>query len=430
MAYGSRDKNPFSPPQLKGTKYYLLVESDGQNKGQITIKSPTLLGATFGANSDRTVGVIPLDNSFRPEPGSTTSDELKYFSSASGQLAVKNQAVITAQKGGAQNAQQLIFPNTATSNADAAIPSASPPQPTQQNPFDGTFDENVAVPGEDPSYDTKAKQNKASSQFLTYPLTMDNDQDRMVFERWTYSPKSLNDQTTQYAYLGTKISTIILPIQSGISDTNSVEWGGSNLNSIELFAAGAAMELMNENTKFSEVAAANIDEAYKKFIKENPGMYKYYIAQEAVGVQGLLSRASGSVLNPNLSLLFNGPSLRPFSFTFRLTPRSKDEGRSVRSIIRQFKEGSAVNTASTNVFLKAPDVFTIEYQYKQNTSNSLNRFKTCALTSVSVNYTPDGTYMTYQDGTMTSYEMTLTFNELDPIYQSDYKDLPADAIGF
>ena len=52
------------------------------------------------------------------------------------------------------------------------------------------------------------------------------------------------------------------------------------------------------------------------------------IAGEAVGVQGLLSRATGTVLNPNLELLFQGPQLRPFTFQFRLSPRGNRSCRS------------------------------------------------------------------------------------------------------
>ena len=49
------------------------------------------------------------------------------------------------------------------------------------------------------------------------------------------------------------------------------------------------------------------------------------LAGEAVGAQGLLSRATGTVLNPNLELLFQGPQLRPFTFQFRLSPRGIEE---------------------------------------------------------------------------------------------------------
>jgi len=329
-------------------------------------------------------------------------------------------------------AATLLNKNVAQSNPDDDVPT-----PPGSDPGSGSADNtgplkfpDVPIPDES-AYNTKAKQEKTKGAFLTYPIGIKkNLQDHIVFKRCQYRPKKLSDTSTTDSYAGEVISTIILPIQSGISDTNSVEWGGSNLNEIEKFMASRAMEVMNPDSKLSEIGANALDDAYTRYIKEIPGMYKYYFAQEAVGVQGLLSRASGSVLNPNLSLLFNGPSLRPFSFTFRLTPRSKDEGRAVRSIIRQFKEGSAVNTSQNNVFLKAPDVFKIEYLQLGEKATALNLFKTCALTTVSVNYTPDGTYMTYGDGTMTSYELNLTFNELDPIYQSDYSEIAIDSIGY
>jgi hypothetical protein len=282
----------------------------------------------------------------------------------------------------------------------------------------------------DSAYKAEDKKAKIGGKRLVYPINMRDEQDRIVFERYEYSPKMASDPTEQFTHLGTgPISVIQLPIQSGISDTNSVDWGGANLNPIEMFGVKTAMNLLDQGKKYSEVAVDALDEA-QQALTSNKDLLKYYFAQEAVGVQGLLSRAAGSVLNPNLSLLFNGPSLRPFSFTFRLSPREEKESITVRQIIRQFKEASAVNTSSSDVFLKAPDVFKITYEQNGNPSASLNRFKTCALTSVSVNYTPDGTYMTYEDGTMTSYELSLTFNEIDPIYQINYKDLESDVIGY
>ena len=53
---------------------------------------------------------------------------------------------------------------------------------------------------------------------------------------------------------------------------------------------------------------------------------------------------------------------------------------------------------------------------------SLNVIKTCALLSCAIDYTPNNSYMTYSDAqrSMVSYSMNLQFNELDPIYESDY----------
>ena len=39
----------------------------------------------------------------------------------------------------------------------------------------------------------------------------------------------------------------------------------------------------------------------------------------------LLARESGTILNPNMTLLMNAPSLRSFSFQFKMTPRDDRE---------------------------------------------------------------------------------------------------------
>jgi hypothetical protein len=51
----------------------------------------------------------------------------------------------------------------------------------------------------------------------------------------------------------------------------------------------------------------------------------------------------------------------------------------------------------------------------------LNRFKICALGNITVNYTGSGTYATYSDATPVHMTMTLTFQELTPIYAEDYE---------
>ena len=44
------------------------------------------------------------------------------------------------------------------------------------------------------------------------------------------------------------------------------------------------------------------------------------------------------------------------------------------------------------------------------------------MTNISVNYTGDGVYSTYNDGTPVSMIMTLMFKELAPIYDIDYDE--------
>jgi hypothetical protein len=45
-------------------------------------------------------------------------------------------------------------------------------------------------------------------------------------------------------------------------------------------------------------------------------------------------------------------------------------------------------------------------------------------------YAPDGSYMTYDDGSMTSYNVSMKFNELEPIYNDDIADVDDATTGF
>ena len=46
-----------------------------------------------------------------------------------------------------------------------------------------------------------------------------------------------------------------------------------------------------------------------------------------------------------------------------------------------------------------------------------------AMTSLNVNYTPDGTYMTYNgSGALTSTDLQMSFGELEPIYADEYNE--------
>jgi hypothetical protein len=145
------------------------------------------------------------------------------------------------------------------------------------------------------------------------------------------------------------------------------------------------------------------------------------MAGQAVG-SNVIGRTERAILNPNTELLFQGPQLRAFSFNFKLTPRSSTEAAIVKSIIKFFKFHMAPKTSDANLFLKAPNIFRIEYFKGGQQHSGINLIKDCALQACTVDYTPDGTYMRYDDGSMFSYDLQLQFMELVPIYAKDYNE--------
>ena len=90
----------------------------------------------------------------------------------------------------------------------------------------------------------------------------------------------------------------------------------------------------------------------------------------------------------------------------------------------------AAKREKSNLFLKTPNVFKLKYIFKNGDQHPfLNKIKMCALRSFDVEYTPDGSYMTYDDGSMTSYQVTMNFGELNPIYAEDF-DNDTNDMGF
>jgi hypothetical protein len=432
--YGSRDKNAFQVPkeyEINGVKtqsnngnarYYLLVDSV---TGDTTIKTADgKLPSSAGGNTgmDRVVGTIPKDGVFKPVLGSTTSQETQYFNSAIGQKNVKNHAVITAQNAGAQNAQQLIFPNSAKPGAGQG--QNTPPGAAGVS--DADFKAGIA--------DSKKTRNQFPT--LKYPEKLDaGQQDVIQFSMLKYSPKVFETNKDNLGGFASRpsmgkdrksIGVVTLPIPNGISDSNILNWGDSaTMNAAEALAANVALS----GIRGGGAAAANTTGQALEAVPPNSGELQTGMAALFAGLaaQGnaasILQRTEGAVINPNLELLFNAPTLRPFTFTFKLASRSETESKIIRSIIRFFKQGSAAQKSESNLFLKAPHTFQIQYLHRGKEHKFLNKFKECALQSFNVSYTPEGQYATFTDGAMVSYQITMQFQELEPIFNDDYTSL-------
>ena len=282
-------------------------------------------------------------------------------------------------------------------------------------------------------------RNEGFPNPLVFPKTLRRDvangQDFLKINMMKYTPKDFNEDKFSFSERDidrTSIGSVILPIPGGIQDGQSVNWGGSTMTPLDMVKADIAMSAVSEGlgqgVKTAGTAAQNLAGA----MGDNNKALAAVIAGMAAGAGNLLTRTTGAITNPNMELLFNGPQLRTFSFQFQLAPRSKDEAMEAVKIIRFFKQGMAPIRTKSMLFLKSPHTFKLSYKGSDGDDHKyLNKFKECALGTFNVNYTPNGNYSTYEDGVMTAYQMTMTFRELDPIYNDDYGSDPfPEEIGF
>jgi hypothetical protein len=301
------------------------------------------------------------------------------------------------------------------------------------------------------------KDAAASKPPLRYPLkSIGKDDDYLEIGVIKYVPpgfgteedrRNLKAPTGSEKNSNTKPEyTIQLPIPANIGDTNQVNWGDDSLNSLALFGADQINKVL---------ASKNIVGGVEGLLSNVLGAGREVLirggAQEAIKQsitsalvnslggnttpQGLISRAQGSVLNPNLELLFGGVNLRSFAFDFDFIPRDEGESGIVKEIIRILKQSMAPKTGSSHagagLFIEAPNVFLLKYKTGNLPHPYLNTFKPCALTSMGVNYTGSGSYTTYADKTPVHMKLSLSFTELNPIYNEDYKEIPlSQGVGY
>jgi len=314
----------------------------------------------------------------------------------------------------------------------------------QGQPNKATTDENQgSQPLVTRDIPTSENTRKSFGDYI-YPIDLGKTkQDVIKFTMLEYVPKDFN-QGGQFGFSGrgkpedrNSIGTVILPIPGGIQDTNSVEWAGQRMDALQAGLANIALNAIERGVEGAGDATKQVLNALKAGGGEAKTALANAFAGMATGTGAqLLTRTTGAVINPNLELLFSGPALRTFSFSFKMNAREKAESEEIVRIIRFFKQGSAAQRSTSNLFLKSPHTFAIQYLHRgpEGSDNPfMGRIKECALQSVGVNYTPENNYATFPDGEMVSYQITLNFSELEPVFNNDYSELDGDAdtlIGF
>lgn len=413
--YGEPGKNPFQVKGIGGILSPVVNAETGVT--QIYKQGAALQFQSLGTYN-------PSTGKFTASPNSGLSqNEIKALSGTEGINNIKNAAKITTAQG---------VKASGGTDAEAQAKSNKLISPNSESPTGQ--EENKAALGEELKGSEKISRFKFPEK-LTYPSNLQIEhQDVIKFNMLKYEPRSLNESANQGLgsfgersnFTTRTIGNVFLPIPGGITDTNAVTWGSDSLPA----GAKALADLANSIITGGAESGASTAERQVGQAQESSGEIKKglaaYFTEQAIGQTNILSRTQGAIQNPNMELLFSAPSLRPFSFTFKLSARSVADREQIRQIIRFFKQGMAVQRSESQLFLKAPHTFKIQYLHRSKDHPYINLIKECALQSFTVNYTPEGNYMTFADGLMTSYEISMQFQELEPIFNDDYSKLDQD----
>jgi hypothetical protein len=163
-------------------------------------------------------------------------------------------------------------------------------------------------------------------------------------------------------------------------------------------------------------AGASTYDAYRKTgsissAAKNAAPFAAEFAREA-GLPGskvlfsALSAVTGGALaiNPQLELIYEGTDFRSFRFSFMFYPRSKKEAVEILDIIDSFTfhQAPEILSSSFGRYLVPPSEFEIEFRYNGGINPNIPKVAPCVLTSISVDYAPNG---------FASYETLMSANQ-------------------
>ena len=412
---------------LKGAKYYTVVN---KQSGDIAVVKK------IPGGTDLTVGTIdPKDgNNFTATDNASTAENY-YFEHPVNAAKTKDHAMWVAQNAYDNlNAAQQSTNTPPYDLINSAIKGVANWQVTPDDQGSRSVADSLSSPlsqgGNSGNYISRGKS--PSGAYLAFPSGVEaSGQDLIKFSALKFVPSAIEGLGFgQKAMPDTRIipgKVVLLPIPGGIQDGNNASWGEGRMDATQIAAANIAIGAMTEGAAGFEGAVGDTAKSIAENSEKVKDLLTKKIGGALTGTNDQILKRGGQVMNPNMELLFDSPSLRSFSFTFKLSPRSTRESAIIKRIIRTFKSSMAPKLTDGNLFLQAPDTWKIQYlNGDKQEQQYLNKFKECAMTNFTVNYAPDGTYATYEpdrsgSGSMVSYEIGMSFQEISPVFNKDYE---------
>lgn len=299
----------------------------------------------------------------------------------------------------------------------------------------GTFDnlQNSSSPSSSPSSGVNSPTGS-----LRYPIDFTSDSPgtpyvKFTFLRYKEGKGQLSSGAGKYVdeslfeAAGGFPEYIIVNMPQDISTQFGAQWGGKSFGFLSKDIAKGAGNLATGNIGGTLESLGNIVTK----ATEGADAIKAAAAAAAVaainkipGVGGNLTindiaqGTTSKILNPNVELMYEGPTLRTLSLNMRLFAREEGETNIIRDIGRAFRK-AALPSEQNERFIKVPPLLKVEFMTGSNHNENLPKHRPFAITAVQVNFTSDGQYIEYYDGKLPTIEIALELQETKIIFAED-----------
>jgi hypothetical protein len=127
----------------------------------------------------------------------------------------------------------------------------------------------------------------------------------------------------------------------------------------------------------------------------------------------IIGKLASTATNPKKEQIFEGVPFRSFSYTYDFYPRSEEESENVKRILDELKYHMHPNFKDDAGFLfEYPAEFDIFFMHKGQENKFIHKHRSAVLESMAVNYSANGQFSAFPNGSPTSYQATLNFKEV------------------
>jgi len=217
-------------------------------------------------------------------------------------------------------------------------------------------------------------------------------------------------------------TAIALHVPNNLSTSYNISYDEDDMNMAALVLAagggGAALLKAVETGNYSNVNAGDMAKSAGAAVGSTALQ-----AGNIAGLGGSIQKLTGLAPNPRKEQIFKNVSFRKFQFDYEFFPRDAHESQNVLNIIYQFKLHMHPEFKDANQFLYIyPSEFDIFYYNNGVENMNINRHTSCVLTDMTVNYSPQGQFTTFEGGMPTQINVSLSFMELATLTKEKIQD--------
>ena len=145
-------------------------------------------------------------------------------------------------------------------------------------------------------------------------------------------------------------------------------------------------------------------------------------------INQVMGGISGTIINPNVEMMYQAPDLRTFTLNFKMVPRNAKEAVEIRKICTTFRRamlpsfgGQAWAGMAKNVggLLTIPKIVQPTFMSGSSPNEYIPQYKPCVISGVTINYTPDGAWAAYKGGSPVATNLSIDFKETKLIFEQE-----------